>query len=99
MIPSKKNVKGKTKALTLKKALAKIHQINNPRKRETKSVTKRIKARHGEGPTADSIAEMLSKFYNVYQPVAEDESNSINVNVTSEMSKDDVLKEILRLAG
>ena len=60
---------------------------------------KRIKARHGEGPTADSIAEMLSKFYNVYQPVAEDESNSINVNVTSEMSKDDVLKEILRVAG
>ena len=60
---------------------------------------KRVKVRHGEGTTADSIAEMFSKIYSVYEPVAEDEPNAINVNVTYDMSKDDVLKEIIRLLG
>ena len=58
---------------------------------------RRIKARHGEGKTADSVLEMLTKLYNIYETAAEDEPNSINVTVTSEMSPEDVVKEIVRL--
>lgn len=57
---------------------------------------KRIKTRHGEGEAADSVVAMLTKLYDMYEPATEEEPNSINVVVTDSMSREDVVKEILR---
>ena len=57
---------------------------------------KRIKTRHGEGEAADSVVAMLTKLYDMYEPATEEEPNSINVVVTDNMSREDVVEEIRR---
>ena len=42
-----------------------------------------------------SILEMLNNMFKMYEPAEEDEENAINVVIGPEMSKDDVVKEIL----
>ena len=39
--------------------------------------------------------EMLNNMFKMYEPAEEDEENAINVVIGPEMSKDDVVKEIL----
>ena len=56
----------------------------------------RIKTRHGEGEAADSVVAMLTNLYDLYEPATKDEPNSINVIVTKDMSREDVVKEILK---
>ena len=53
----------------------------------------RIKQRHGEGQ--ESINEWLFKLYDLYEPLGDDEENAIGVDVTSDMSRDDVVQKIL----
>jgi gluconate kinase len=54
----------------------------------------RIKARHGE---ANEAIDMLTKCYDVFEPAAEDEPNTIHVIVTKEMTREDVADKIIRL--
>ena len=53
----------------------------------------RIKARHGTENS--SVNDMLLKCYDVYEPAGEDEPNTLDVLVTPEMTRDDVVNKIL----
>ena len=55
---------------------------------------KRILARHGE---QGGVTDWLIKLYDLYEPAMEDEKNAIDVVVTSDMSRDDVVQEILKM--
>ena len=54
---------------------------------------KRVKQRHGEGQ--ESINDWLIKIYDLFEPLAEGEENAIGVDVTSEMTREDVVQKIL----
>ena len=56
--------------------------------------TERLKERHGED---SSFTETLLNMYDLYEPGAEDEPNTVNINVTSTMSRDDVANNILEV--
>ena len=56
---------------------------------------KRIVQRHGD--QAGGINDWLIKLYDLYEPATEDEPNAINVVVTSDMSRDDVVQKILKM--
>ena len=60
----------------------------------------RLKGRHGVGDSEDSdigkeIQEGLERLYDSYEPAGEDEEGAYNVNITEDMSRDDVLKQVL----
>ena len=55
---------------------------------------KRIEARHGKGDTGSNAVEMLTKIYDMYEAVHDDEENAISIVVTEEMSRDDVAEKI-----
>ena len=55
---------------------------------------KRITARHGEG---SGFNEWLTKLYDLYEPATKDEENAIDVVVTSDMSREDVIQKILEM--
>ena len=40
---------------------------------------------------------MLSKLFDAYEPVGEDEEGSYNVTITEDMTPDDVLKNVLEI--
>ena len=54
---------------------------------------KRIQARHGE---EGKFTDMLTKLYDLYEPATEDEEQATNVFITSDMSKEDVVKKVLK---
>merc|ERR1712212_626866 len=54
----------------------------------------RIKARHGE-EVDGAFLDLLLKSYDIYDQVKEDEPNAIQISVTKDTSKDDVVNEIL----
>ena len=55
----------------------------------------RIKARHGD---KESIAnDALTNTYDLYEPATDDEHNAIDVQITPEMSPDDVVDKILEM--
>ena len=54
----------------------------------------RIKARHGEDVDG-AFLDLLLKSYDIYDQVKEDEPNAIQILVTKDMSKDDVVDKIL----
>ena len=58
---------------------------------EKEDARKRIMARHGEG--AESFNDLLIKLYDLYEPAFDDEPNSININVTSDMSREEVVQK------
>ena len=45
--------------------------------------------------TLNFFIEMLNNMFKMYEPAEEDEENAINIVIGPEMSKDDVVKEIL----
>merc|ERR1712018_565734 len=51
----------------------------------------RIKARHGD---EKNMLEMLTKIYDVYEPATEDEPSAVNVVLTGEMTRDQVVEKI-----
>ena len=59
---------------------------------------KRVEARHSEGDETfkKMIIEMLNNMFKMYEPAQEGEENAINVVIGPDMSKDDVVKEILK---
>ena len=56
----------------------------------------RVQGRHGD---EKSFTEMLTKMYELYEPAADDEPNTIGIMLTKDMSKDKVADEILRLVN
>ena len=53
----------------------------------------RLKTRHGEG----AIAELLENMYKCYEGPGEGEKNTYNINITEDMTKDDVTIKALEI--
>ena len=43
------------------------------------------------------LAALLEKFYDLYEPAGEDEKNAYNIDITEDMSVDDVIKKVLKI--
>ena len=56
-------------------------------------VRERLKQRHGAG----SSSGVLERMYKLYQPAGDDEENAFNVTVDSNMTKDEVLQNVLAI--
>lgn len=56
----------------------------------------RVTARHGDDMHA---INMLKKMYDLYEPATENEPNAINLVVTKDMSRDDVVEKIIRMVN
>lgn len=56
----------------------------------------RLRKRHGEKEAAGMI-EFVKKFASLYEPAGEDEENAINIDVTEDLDKDDVIAKVLEL--
>ena len=69
----------------------------------TKSCQKeRLKGRHGvvDGEDTDlgkEIQEGLERLYDSYEPAGDDEEGAYNVNITEDMTPDDVLQQVLAI--
>ena len=57
----------------------------------------RLQARHGErgGNNGAKVQALFNKMYAMYEPAGEDEEGAVNVSVTEDMSRDDVLQRVL----
>ena len=53
----------------------------------------RIKGRHGDEAM---FVDMLTKSYDVFEPAEDDEPNTISIQITKEMTRDDVADKILQ---
>ena len=53
----------------------------------------RIRARHGD---QEDFVNVLTKMYDLYETAAEDEPNAINVVIPKDMTRDEVVEEILK---
>ena len=53
--------------------------------------------RLGEGSHATQMAEMMAKFYDLYEPAGDDEKNAYNISINEDMTVEDVLQEALKI--
>ena len=58
---------------------------------------KRVTARHGEGEEAEKMLEFLTGIFDLYEKPYPDEENTFNVDITEDLSMDDVLKKVLEV--
>ena len=56
---------------------------------------KRLKRRHGDNEDAESLNDYLTNLHKIYEPATEDEPNSLDIQVTPEMTPEDVIAKIL----
>ena len=56
---------------------------------------KRILQRHGENEEQSTVVDWLTKLYDLFEPATEDENNTLDVKVTNDMSREDVVQKIL----
>ena len=54
-----------------------------------------IQARHGE--QAEGPIKILTSIFDMYEPPGENERNTYNVEITDEMTQDDVLKKVQKI--
>ena len=40
---------------------------------------------------------MMEKFYDLYEPAGEDENNAYNIDITEDMSIEDVIEKVLKI--
>ena len=66
-------------------------------KKET--ILERLTKRHGEGEAAQGITDFLIKMQSMYETKAEDEENTFDLLITSEMNEQDVVEKILDIVG
>ena len=59
---------------------------------------KRVVNRHGDDDVGKQFVEMMEKFYDLYEPAGEDEENAYNISITEDMSVEDVIQKILKIA-
>ena len=55
---------------------------------------KRIKQRHN-GEEQGGVVDWLTKLYDLFEPATDDEENTYGLDVTTEMSREDVMKKVL----
>ena len=58
---------------------------------------KRLLGRHGSEEAGIEAANMMRKVFHMYEPAGRDEENSYNVDITANMTIDDVMDEILSI--
>jgi len=61
---------------------------------DKEEVKKRVTERH-QGD--EQAADLVQSFNNLCEPIGEDEENAVDVAVTADMTRDDVVKKILDL--
>ena len=59
--------------------------------------TFKVLNRHGDDEQGKQFAEMMVKFFDLYEPAGADEKNAYNIDITEDMSVEDVLKEVLKI--
>jgi hypothetical protein len=57
----------------------------------------RLLARHGSDEAGKFSAELMKKVFNFYEPAGNDEENAFNIDISEEMSVDDVMNKILEV--
>ena len=57
---------------------------------------KRLEERHG-GAMGGGFAATINSMFDMYEPAGEDEEGALNVTVTEDMTRDDVLKKVLEV--
>jgi len=71
-----------------------VFVVLNMKKEDQK---KRITARHGESDGDNEFFNaMLEKAYDLYKPATADEPNAIDIEVTADMTREDVVEQILK---
>ena len=58
--------------------------------------TKRLQRRHGEA-IAESKLEMFTKYADLFEPAGDDEENAYNLDITEDMTKDDVMEKVYEI--
>ena len=59
--------------------------------------SKRVAYRHGSDGQGAQLAALMEKFYDLYEPAGEDEKNAYNIDITEDMSVEDVIKKVLKI--
>ena len=62
------------------------------------SQLKRIKQRHGQ-ESSEAIINMMSNIYDLYELPGEGEENTFNVEITDELTPNDVLQKVMEIIG
>ena len=57
----------------------------------------RLKGRHGDGEGSEVFIDLLKKSHDLYEPAQKDEPNTFAILVNKDMSRDDVVEQILQL--
>ena len=57
---------------------------------------KRVMERHGDGMNGDFL-DLILKLASRYEPAGADEENAYNIDITEDMSRDDVIQKILEI--
>ena len=57
----------------------------------------RLLARHGSDEAGKVLADSMRKVFNFYEPAGNDEENAFNIDISEEMSVDDVMNKILEV--
>ena len=62
--------------------------------------SKRLENRHaGDGDEVGAqMADMMKRFYDLYEPAGDDEENAFNIGITEDMSIEDVVEAVLKTA-
>ena len=55
---------------------------------------KRIINRHGKA--SEELITMMTGFFDLYEPAGDDEENAVNIEITEEMTPDDVLEKVMQ---
>ena len=58
---------------------------------------KRVMERHGEGEEAEGMITFLGNIFKLFEGPAEDEKNTLKVDITEEMTPEDVQKKVLEV--
>ena len=57
----------------------------------------RLLARHGSDEAGKFSADLMRKVFNFYEPAGNDEENAFNIDISEEMSVNDVMNKILEV--
>ena len=57
----------------------------------------RLLARHGSDEAGKLSADLMRKVFNFYEPAGNDEENAFNIDISEEMSVEDVMNKILEV--
>ena len=55
----------------------------------------RLVGRHGKGEESKAAIDFMTKIHALYEPAGDDEENSFNINITNNMSREDVVQKVL----